>query len=111
MKNCRSIRVSSFLIYSKKKKVTIRSNNISNYYNEFFRGTVSFYDFFLYKQYSQKGNIIDKKRIDQYIEYISLISYTERIEEFKKKNDDERYSNIPWNIENTNINKTGVNRA
>lgn len=35
----------------------------------------------------------------------------ERIEEFKKKNGDERYSNIPWNIENTNINKTGVNRA
>lgn len=63
----------------------------------------------LYKQYSQKGNIIDKKRINQYIEYISPISYTERIEEFKKN--DERYSNIPWNIENTNINKTGVNRA
>lgn len=110
MKNCRSIRVSSFLIYSKKKKVTMRSNNISNYYNEFFRGTVSMISF-LYKQYSQEGNIIDKKRIDQYIEYISPISYTERIEEFKKKNDDERYSNIPWNIENTNINKTGVNRA
>lgn len=86
------------------------SNNISNYYNEFFRGTVSMISS-LYKQYSQKGNIIDKKRIDQYIEYISPISYTERIEEFKKKNGDERYSNIPWNIENTNINKTGVNRA
>lgn len=95
-----------------------------------------YFNIYILKQYSQKWNIIDKKKRNrlnhrklqirrrikhyEYIEYIiflETINYMKRIEKFQKKkkviSDDEQYSNIPWstNIENTNINKTDVNRT